>query len=241
MTNTFLLGGEFIVFVLLSFIDIGNVMSASKEYGTFSQVMCSIIIAVSAIPLGYIVNQVWMMIYSLCFDIHRRIFTEESLQEFEKDLDEKWKCSRMWEQTKILEVKLSLLHRKNADLESSEILNWHKNRLNQLHSNGSIGVGISLAFVVGVCICQFTENEFFIHSFRQYLVQRWGCTLVFGSIVLICIINAHRAFRTLVLYNRVIYHKNCEKCNGKDKNCKNFCKYKYRKEIKRQKEDDSEL
>lgn len=42
MTNTFLLGGEFIVFVLLSFIDIGNVMSASKEYGTFSQVMCSI-------------------------------------------------------------------------------------------------------------------------------------------------------------------------------------------------------
>ena len=64
------------------------------------------------------------------------------------------------------------MHRKNADLESGEILNWHKNRLNQLHSNGSIGVGISLAFVVGFCICQFTENKFFIHSFRQYLVQR---------------------------------------------------------------------
>lgn len=229
MEKTYLLGGEFIFFVLLSFVDLDNTIVTIKEYGTFSQVLCSIVVAAAAIPLGYIVNQIWLLIYSLCFDIHRRIFVEESIQEFQTDLDYKWQHSIIWGKTKILEVKLSLLHRKNAKIESSEILNWHKSRLNQLHSNGSIGTGISLALMVGFYISQFTVNKFFIHPLNQYLEKRWGCLLIFIGIVVICIINAHRAFRTIVLYNRVIYYNNCKEIENCNSNCKGLCKYKINK------------
>lgn len=229
MNNTYLLGGELALFAMLSVVNFDFLINNSlitAENNVILQIGSTVAVAASAVPIGYIVNQIWMTIYNLFFDVHNYIFTVQTERCFVRELKRKWHKSNKWNKGTFLEIKLALIHRKNAEFSSEAWLSWHRNRLNQLHSNGSIITAFFLSSLLCLLISSFTSNDLFIHPLSLYFQRRWWAMAFVILASICCVVNARRAFKMLVIYNKSAIYEICN-CNCKHTfKCKYYCNFK---------------
>lgn len=212
--KTYLTGGLIILTILMSLIqpeEAINIFSASSSSKDFISVLSAFLLLIAAAPIGFIVNQVWMTIYNLFFDIHNKIFPLPEEIDLKKIV--KIQGESFWRRSYINEVLLALHHRKSTPLDSAEYLSWHRNRLNELHSNGtnifSMIVGLTSCFIISLFVKKYS---WVLDSAPTYLMERWWFILIVNIVVLICLFRFIRSYKMLVLYNQISLTNECMKC-----------------------------
>lgn len=222
---TYLIGGFLLFLSISTVLDPAGILAAlvnsTALVAAFSS-FSGILVAASAIPLGYVINQVWMAFYNVFLDVHAAIpfpgqSTDSSLSPTTDAVDvlslpEMTRATR-WRRAYINELHLALLHRRSAALDSEPFLSWHRNRLNELHSNGVVVSGLLLGLVTAFLLSAFLpEVTWFIHPVSSFMIRRWYLIVLVLVLSAVSVLRMSRSYRLIVLYNQLSVRNACNKC-----------------------------
>lgn len=211
---TFLIGGLLLFAVLISVIRPSEAIRAIQQTPSSSDLISlysGLAMAVLSIPMGYLINQIWMAIYNAFIDVHIDVFSIP--KDLGVQIEKLEKSGSRWQRGYLNEVRLALFHRKEARLDSEQFLSWHRNRLNALHSNGSAVLGCVIGLSGCIIISQFTHlTSWITHPFSQYIRERWWFVASIAAALFLSICRMVREYRLIVLYNRMAITDSCNKC-----------------------------
>ena len=213
--NTYLTGGLILFTILISLIkfEVSIDLIKTSEYSKVNiTLISSFILAVLSTPIGYIINQIWMVIFHQLFDIHNKIYP---LPEYINIETLKHKFGKScWKKSYLNEVLLALHHRKCTPTDSTEFLSWHRNRLNDLHSNGTNAFSLIIGLICCFVISSYINNStWIITSLYNYLTMRWWFVLLIIFIIFINIMRTKRIYNMLIIYNQISLLNICKKCS----------------------------
>jgi len=211
--STYLIGGLIFFSALFSLIipsEIIKIFEVKTSAKDFVTLYSPIFIAVASIPFGYMINQIWMVIFNVFFDFHRRIFKD--LQNISNRL-EKLSKKKFWTQSYLAELRLVFSHRKSEDVDSERYIQWYRNRLNTFHSNGTIVFSLSIGLLTCFLVSQLNSNtSWIIHPFTEYLSERWWFLAIIILFLTSSLLRIIRTYKLIILYNQVLLHDECLKC-----------------------------
>jgi hypothetical protein len=199
-TATYLLGGWAYLIGLAALLfgadsSLFQSITAQATSGSAYTMVSAILVAALSFPVGYVINQLWYVVYSATIDVHLSIFRSDR-QLFGLP---KAKLGR-WHEALLNELLLAVYHRRIYGENLGELLSWHRNRLNHLHSVASIMTGLAFSLVTA-------EVFFFQQGGWSGLLRAIGLQFPvlagLSGVLLLLGINAYRAFVMLVLYNRI--------------------------------------
>jgi len=202
--TTNLIGGLIFLGVSLSILDFSIFPSFSS--GNYS-ILFTIVLAVFSIPVGYLFNQFWMLIYN--FWSYPYIFLYErkkgiNYKTYRKKVIKNGKFKYLrFNRAFIYEVNLAFLHRKDILKEPATYISWYRNKLTTIHSNGVSALSLIFGYLFCIVIgFQFSDINYFI-SFSDFIHDRWFITVivvVFLIINILRIIYISKVIRTFNLY-----------------------------------------
>lgn len=213
--TTYLIGGLLFLGMLISVIQPIEVSQAIEAFSAIKgllPVYSGVAVLIMSIPMGYVVNQAWMAFYNIFLDVHKNIFTLPP--NFAEDIRLNTTTSWGWKRAYLNEIRLALFHRKSAPLDSNAVLSWHRNRLNTLHSNGTVAFSFFIGLISCLLISQFLTNyNWFIHPASKYMRERWWLLIAVSIAIITSIIRMVRSYKLIVLYNQALIQKECPKCS----------------------------
>jgi len=208
MQNSVIFSGGIIFLIIFisslknSFIlsHIGNVQS------DFVAVLLTLLFSVFASSaIGFIINQLWKTAYNLFFDIHAKIFPIKIKSKTPNKLIYSKKISNSMRN----EILLALSHRIIGNDFSEKSLQWHRNRLSDIHQNGTIIFSIIFSIIItNIYMNSLGENSYIYNSTFIYLCKRYIFVMFLLFVILSAIYRLIRSYRMLVVFNKIIiYHK----------------------------------
>lgn len=198
--GTYLLGGWALFVAVAAFLICADssliaIYFPQSVHSSVGALIMAVLVAALSMPVGYVVNQVWYAIYSLTMDVHVGIFRSNS--QLKKALR---KRLGSWSEGILNELVLAVYHRRSfGDSNLTEFLSWHRNRLNHLHSIGSIMTGLVIGFFISVAMIAYSKG---IDALVPALIVLLPAIGVLVSVLLLLGLNAYRAFLLITLYNR---------------------------------------
>lgn len=213
--TTYLIGGLLFLGMLISVIKPTEALQAIKDFPAIKDLLSvygGVVVVIMSVPMGYVINQAWMTFYNIFLDVHKNIFVPPS--NLVKNLRSNTVTSCGWKRAYLNEVRLALFHRKSSPLDSEAVLSWHRNRLNTLHSNGTVVFSFFIGLISCFLISQLLTNyNWLIHPALQYIKERWWFLIAVCVVIITSIIRMIRTYNLIVLYNQALIRDKCLKCS----------------------------
>lgn len=206
MIPTHLIGGLLAIIPLLGIINYTFIFNASPELATAKDIitsLTSIAALIVAIPLGFLINQLWMTLHHYFFDVHGHIdfsYKAETLKKFIR-MKKRSLFKKYWK-ANLKELTLALLHRHRHNNDTESFLSWNRNRLNDLHSNATSALSLLLGTLMSGYLYHFRPDlPFLIH--QSGVSRLFPFYFLITIFLIVCILRASRSYHLIKLYNSI--------------------------------------
>jgi len=207
ITKTNLIGGLIFIGITFSTLNINDIIENinSNDFNSSAlSIMIGIILALFSVPVGFLINQIWMAFYNLIE--FTGIFSFEKKDKFFEEYLKKIIKSSRWGRSTLHEVNLAICHRYNdRKLNRNNFRDWYRNKLNTIHSNGvcitSIFLGFLFSFLLSIFKERFNLFQNYILGFKNYLLSRYPLILILIILIITCILRIIYIKRVLRNYN----------------------------------------
>ncbi len=220
VTKTNLIGGLIFLGIILSTLNLNTIIAKINNSDFDSSalsIFIVIILALFSVPVGYLINQTWMGFYNLIEFMG--IFSFEREDKFLKKYLYKITKSSRWGRSTLYEVKLAICHRENDEKLSNnkDFIDWYRNKLNTIHSNGvcitSIFLGFLFIFLLTIFKDRFILLQNYILTSKDYFFARYPLIMIGFILIVICIFRIIYIKRVLRNYNIFCLKKYNEEIN----------------------------
>lgn len=207
-TKTNLIGGLIFIGIISSTLNLSTIIEkiTSSDFNSSTlSIMVGIILALFSVPVGYLINQIWMVFYNLIEFLG--IFSFEKEDDFLEEYLDKIKKSSRWGRSTLYEVKLAICHRENGNkpLNHKDFIDWYRNKLNTIHSNGVCITSIILGFLFSFLLTIFRESFVWLQSYllvsKDYFLNRYPFMIIGFILIVVGIFRIIYIKRVLRNYN----------------------------------------
>jgi len=207
--TTYLTGGLLYLGMLLTLVSpegASVILARASGWRDFFSLLSIAAVAIMSVPIGYLINQVWMACYNVFLDVHSEILPVDSklVKQNVDRLHNNKRWMKRFRRAILNEILLALIHRSDASIYSERFLSWHRNRLNTIHSNGTALLSILMGLISCVILSSNAHMvDWIVHPAWSYVHERWW---VLASVVCITTASSLRIARErklILLYNQI--------------------------------------
>lgn len=170
------------------------VINTQSTNAALISALASVVLLIASAPVGFLMNQLWHSIYNVFFDIHRKIIPPPRIFTI---------TVREYKRAHFKELLLALLHRQTDNTFSDNSLDWHRNRLGDVHTNGTLLLSIAFWVIISMVAIYLNVSDLLYPNLSTYMASRWWVLGLLAIFSVSAIYRIVRAYRMLVAFNQL--------------------------------------